>query len=177
MKRRLIITVTSLLSLAASDKINYLDMALKAQESKNQAEAYRYFVKAGEQGNAIAQYQIGLLHDSPWGDHEKAVKWYTKAANQGHTKAQFSLAYFYHRGRGGEVDYSLAFKWYTIGAEHGEAYCQYNLANFYKNGVGVKQDDNLAFKWYTRAAEQGHKQAQEKASKLKEKFSTRIEQI
>ena len=51
------------------------------------------------QGDAEAQYELGLLYNLPFGcgmqDVAQAASWYRKAAEQGHTKAQHSLAHMY----------------------------------------------------------------------------------
>ena len=46
------------------------------------------------QGNASAQYNLGVMHYKGEGvrqDHSIATQWFQKAANQGHIKAQFNL--------------------------------------------------------------------------------------
>ena len=45
-----------------------------------------WYGKAAEQGNAKAQYNLGLRYENGQGvaqDYGKAVEWYTKAAEQG----------------------------------------------------------------------------------------------
>ena len=47
-----------------------------------------------DQGDAIAQYNVGFMYDTGNGVPEndaEAVKWYRKAADQGLAKAQFNL--------------------------------------------------------------------------------------
>ena len=48
-------------------------------------------LQAAEQGNATAQYNLGVMYDNGQGvrqDDAQAVQWYRKAAEQGHAKAQ-----------------------------------------------------------------------------------------
>jgi hypothetical protein len=51
------------------------------------------------QGDAEAQYELGLLYSLPFGcgmnDMARAAFWYRKADDQGHTEAQYSLAHMY----------------------------------------------------------------------------------
>ncbi len=53
---------------------------------------------AAQQGDAEAQYRLGLFYDRGVGvkkDRGAAVKWYRKAASQGHVKAQEALELIY----------------------------------------------------------------------------------
>lgn len=59
------------------------------EEDKN--EAFKYYLKSAEQGNAKAQFAVGHFYEFGCGnvkkDHNKAIKWYTLAAAQGHAGA------------------------------------------------------------------------------------------
>ena len=47
--------------------------------------------RAVEQGNASAQYNLGIIYDQGHGvdvNYSKAIEWYEKAAEHGHAKAQ-----------------------------------------------------------------------------------------
>lgn len=55
---------------------------------QNDDKAYEWFQKAAEQGNAMAQCNLGLMYGSGHGvpqDDIKAFEWYQKAAEQGFT--------------------------------------------------------------------------------------------
>ncbi len=59
-------------------------------------------MKAAEQGNAIAQRNVGLMYatgDGVQADENNAFKWFQKAAEQGYSKAQVNLAYQYMTAR------------------------------------------------------------------------------
>ena len=76
--------------------------------------------EAAEQGDAEAQYRLGLAHAEGKGapqDHRAAAKWYRLAAEQGHAGAQFQLGGSYVFGKGVPQDYSEAVKWYRLAAE------------------------------------------------------------
>ena len=84
--------------------------------------AFGCFTKAADQGNATAQYKLGLMYDKGQGvqqDYKEAVKWYRKAAEQGHAKGQFNLGVMYYYGDGVQQDYKEAVKWYRKAAEQG----------------------------------------------------------
>jgi TPR repeat protein len=99
--------------------------------------------KAAEQGDAVAQYNLGVMYRSGDGvpqDYKEAVKWYTKAAEQGNASAQFNLGWMYREGRGVPQDCVEAAKWFTNAAEQGDTKAQYNLGVMYAQGQGVPQD-------------------------------------
>ena len=58
---------------------------------------------AAKQGEAYAQYNLGVMYDVGMGVPEndaEAVKWYRKAADQGLAVAQTNLGLMYENGRG-----------------------------------------------------------------------------
>lgn len=63
------------------------------------------FRKAAEQGNADAQYKLGLCYHSGQ-DYVEAVKWYKKAAFQGDVRAIFTVGICYFNGLGVNKDLS-----------------------------------------------------------------------
>ena len=57
-------------------------------------EAVKWFRKAAEQGDAIAQVNLGYAYANGFGvekDEKEEVKWYRKAAEQGLEDAKASL--------------------------------------------------------------------------------------
>lgn len=61
---------------------------------KNYNEAVKWYQKAAEQGNAMAQYNLGVMYANGMGvegELKIAVEWYRKAANQGHKEAKEAL--------------------------------------------------------------------------------------
>lgn len=70
-----------------------------------------------EQGNAKAQYNLGLCYAKGVGvekDLKEAVKWYSKAAEQGNVDAQYNLGLCYQWGAGVDENYVEAYKWILI---------------------------------------------------------------
>ncbi len=52
------------------------------------------YTKSAEQGDAWAQYNLGLIYKNGEGvsqDYEKAIDWFTKSAEQGFAVAQYYL--------------------------------------------------------------------------------------
>jgi TPR repeat protein len=62
--------------------------------AKDDREAVKWYRKAAEQGNAPAQYSLGVMYEDGRGvtkDESEAVKWYRKAAEQGDADAKDAL--------------------------------------------------------------------------------------
>lgn len=116
-----------------------------------------------EEGNADAQYNLGVIYERGQGipqNYTQAVYWYQKAAEQGHEAAENNLAGMYLDGRGLPQDYTQAVNWYRKAADQGLATAQENLGDLYFLGKGVTQDYSKAVYWYLKAAEQGYGKAQ-----------------
>ncbi len=131
-----------------------------AQESDDAAASFR---AAAEQGDAQAQYSLGLMYTAGRGvaqDHAEAAQWYRAAAEQGLAEAQYNLGVAYAQGQGVVQDYVESASWYRLAGEQGWASAQYNLGYMYDNGLGLPQDDTQAAKWYGKAVDQGFMAAQ-----------------
>jgi uncharacterized protein len=117
------------------------------------------FPKTAEQGNAQAQFNLGLAYYDGKGvpkDYAEAVKWYRKAVEQGNAQAQNNLGLCYQNGTGVPKDDAEAVRWFRKAAEQGLAQAQANLGVCYQNGTGVPKDDAEAIRWFRKAAEQGN---------------------
>ncbi len=124
--------------------------------------ALREFQPLAEQGDADAQYLLGVFYKDGEGvpqDYKTAAKWHSLSAEQGQTHAQFALALMYEKGQGVPQDYKEAVKWYTLSAEQGHADAQHNLAIMYGTGEGVLQDYVRAHMWFNLAASNGSEKA------------------
>ena len=83
----------------ASTKNDYED-GLAAAHKGEFAAALRLWTPLAEQGNANAQYSLGVLYETGEGvaqDYKTAVKWYTLAAEQGNADAQYNLGDMYYQ--------------------------------------------------------------------------------
>src|ERR1019366_8069776 len=61
---------------------------------QDDAEAAKWFHKAADQGDAVAQFNLGAMYDTGKGvpqDDAEAAKWFHKAAYQGNTDAKHNL--------------------------------------------------------------------------------------
>jgi uncharacterized protein len=135
---------------------------MDAHDREDYATALKEWQPLAEQGDAQAQYHMGMLHHKGRGvpqDDVQARKWYGKAAEQGQAKAQFSLGTLHFNGEGGRKDYQQALRWFRLAADQGMALAQTKLAIMYDYGEGVPKSKVQAYKWLTLAAKNGDKSA------------------
>ncbi len=119
------------------------------------ATALREWRPLAKQGNAKAQYNLGLMYRKGHGvpqDDAEAVGWWRKAAEQGNAGAQNNLGVMYRKGQGVPQDDAEAVGWWRKAAEQEHATAQYNLGLMYRNGEGVPQDYAQAHMRYNLAA-------------------------
>ncbi len=122
---------------------------------KDYKQALVWFRKAADQGNADAQFSLGIMYEGSWGvrrDYKQAAIWYRKAAEQGEALAQESLGNAYRDGNGVLKDPAQAVMWYRKAAEQGDASAQKSLGDLYEAGQGVPQDYIQAYMWFNLAA-------------------------
>ena len=96
------------------------DKGETAHKSGDYATALREWTPLAEQGDAVAQYNLGVLYRDGQGvpqDYKTAVKWTRLSAEQGDADAQYNLGSMYRKGQGVLQDYKTARKWYRLSAE------------------------------------------------------------
>jgi uncharacterized protein len=126
------------------------------------AAAISYWRALADQGNARAEYDIGLMYGLGQGapqDYAQAVYWYLKAAKQANAGAQYELGDMYARGLGVPRDQTQAVAWYSKAADEGHPVAQYNLGVIFERGQGVPQDYARAHMWFNLAASHAPKDA------------------
>ena len=99
-----------------------MSKANAAFEAKDYATALPLYEKAAEQGDATAQFNLGIMYENGKGiaqDYSRACDWYEKAAEQGDAYAQNNLGIMYENGDGVAQDYDKAREWYEKAAENG----------------------------------------------------------
>ena len=87
----------------------YFEKGAAAAQSGDFATALKEWQPLAEQGNAIAQYNLGMIYQNGYGviqDYAEAVKWYRLATEQGHADAQYNLGVMYESGNGVVQDYA-----------------------------------------------------------------------
>ncbi|KAF9145340.1 hypothetical protein BGX30_009350 [Mortierella sp. GBA39] len=91
--------------------------------------AMEWYLKAGEQGDAVGQRKVGMMYSLCLG-----------AANQGNAAARYNIGVLYEQGQGVPLDYSQAMVWFRKAADQGLSQAQCHIGVLYELGQGVPQD-------------------------------------
>ena len=148
---------------SALEKSDRSSSASSAQTSAITNDEITALLKAAEQGDAQAQFKLGVRYDHGDGVEENkeiAFMWTHKAADQGNSEALSDLGERYICGSGTEKNEEKGFECLHKAAEQGYAAAQCNVGVMYANGVVVEKDGKKAFMWFSKAAEQGYAAAQ-----------------
>ena len=169
-----LLALTFLFLFSGSVFADDLKDAMAAHKSKDYKEAVRLYRLSAKQGNAEAQYSLGLMYDKGQGvpqDYKEAARlyrlsakqgnpgaltWYRLSAKQGNAEAQYNLGLMYEKGQVVPKDFKEAFKWSKLAADQGNASTQNNLSYMYYKGQGVPKDYVLAHMWWNIASSNGH---------------------
>jgi hypothetical protein len=117
-KIRVLLFVAVLIGFAALVHAGF-DEGAAAYKRGDYAAAYKEFKPLAEQGDAKAQYNLGVMYSSGQGvskDYAEAVKWCRKAADQGYADGQYNLGVMYYLGQGLPQDYVQAYMWFDLAA-------------------------------------------------------------
>lgn len=159
MKIGKILAVASALALVAGPAWAEYQAGLDAHLRGDFETAFAEWSETAEEGDARAQYGLGIMYRNGDGVEEDAVKaaeWLIKSADQGFAGAQFNLGVMYQKGAGVERDDTIAAKFYEAAAIQGLAQAQYNLGVLHQLGMGVDRDLVEAYVWFTMAGLQGN---------------------
>lgn len=105
------------------------------------AETFAEIQQQAEQGDALAQAQMGAMYqlgrNGVAKDPQKSAKWMLKAANQGLVEAEVFMAALYDRGLGVKHDVNIATQWYEKAAaqEYGTALAILGRNDVAKGGI------------------------------------------
>ena len=97
---------------------------LAHREEGDITQSARQFRPLAEQGNAMAQYNLGVLYATGQGvkrDYREAAKWYRRSAAQGVVHAQHKLGNLHLQGLGVPRNLELAHLWHSVAAAQGHA--------------------------------------------------------
>jgi hypothetical protein len=95
----------------------------RPSDQRAQAKSLADLQKLADQGNADAQWQMGVRYHSGENvphDDAQAMQWFLRAAEQGHVAAQSALGAYYWAGRGVPEDLSKAYFWSAIALANGD---------------------------------------------------------
>ena len=142
----------------------------RAYDGGNFTDAMGIWADLSRQGDAQAEFGLGLLYDLGNGTQanpQTAFFWYNAAAEAGLPAAEFNVAAMYDAGRGVAQSSENAAVWYAKAASHGHHRAQYDLGLLYEQGVGVPRNPGAAAAWLRDAAEGGISAARQRLKTLK----------
>ncbi len=134
-------------------------LAFIVKDGSGQKQALELFRRAAEQGNAVGQYGLGLMHmEKPYLDFAEARKWLTMAADQGYESATIVMAKSYLSGGLGldekERNGPETVKWLKRAAEFDDGPMIKELADAYRKGkYGLEVDLKQAAEWEVKYRE------------------------
>jgi TPR repeat protein len=145
--------------------IMIMDSSLHRESSAAPGSGWAALQTKADQGDADAQFSLGLHFSSAGGDapdFAQAAQWYRKAADQDHTLAQYNLGVMFARGQGMPQNDAVSADWMRKAAEGGDAGGQYHLGvRHHRASVNTLRSDAKesrieAYKWLHLAATQGY---------------------
>jgi TPR repeat protein len=107
------------------------------------AAAVMWYRKAADQGDAVAQSNLGFMYEKGRGvpqDYAAAVMWYRRGTDQGDAAAQNNLGIMYANGQGVPQDYVQAYKWSNL------AVARFSASETEYRERAVKNRDRIAAK-------------------------------
>ena len=114
------------------------------------------------QGNAEAQFQLGLIYEQGLGidaDRQTAQRYYQQAAEQQSPQALDALGTLYLKGEGVIQNFKESLRLFQQAAAQGYPQAQHNLAIAYADGKGTFRDPVKAHMWFNLASANGYPQA------------------
>jgi uncharacterized protein len=144
--------------------------AAKLRRMDDQEGKFQELLKAAENGDTAAQYDIAMMYLKGRGveqERERAGIWLNNAAKQGDAKAITRLGILHYKGELGETDYSEARRLFEQ-VQDESVLAQYYLGEMYAGGHGVQQNYGTAIDWYQKAADGGFQRASGKIINLEE---------
>ena len=107
-----------------NDRMAQLGLAVSQENKGNMSAAIKWYRKAAENGDHLAQYRLGNFYDKGEGgvqqDKAEAVKWFRMGAEQNVIDCQYVLGLHYENGEGVDKDMDEAVKWYRKAADNGQ---------------------------------------------------------
>lgn len=146
-------------------EVRFVAYAARAADKGGDAhEAARLYKAAADEGNALAQNNLGALYDRGEGvprDAREAARLYRASAEQGYPGGQANLGVDYAQGKGGVPrDDREAVRLWQLAADQGDVQAATNLGTMYAAGRGgLPRDMGQAVRWWRAAADQGSAEA------------------
>jgi TPR repeat protein len=158
--------LTAILLVITADAVmaGSLEEAKTAYDKGDFRGAERIYGELANQGDRIAQLQLGLMYDEGLGapkQNQQAVRWFSVASSQGDPEAPYYLGRIYQDGRNGQKSQPRARRWYHVAAQRGHQKAAVNLGVMYAYGLGGPKNYQAAGQWFLLAADRGDIRAQD----------------
>lgn len=128
----------------------------------NEGEAFKYYLKAAEDGYIRAMFYTGLAYYFATGvkqNYPEAFRWFNDASNEGHIPSLYYKGKMLLAGDGCMQDLEEGIALLKTATENDEKHAQFDLGNCYLVGKGVEENEDLAMEWFEKAADNGHEEA------------------
>ena len=109
-------------TLAFAAEASDFEEGLEAIQRDDYPAAALWFRMAAEQGDAPAQFNLGVMHENGRGvpkNDAEAVAWFRRAAEQGYAPTQFNLGVMHANGRGVPQDFVQGYAWVNLAVAQG----------------------------------------------------------
>ncbi|UZO03010.1 uncharacterized protein OCT59_023423 [Rhizophagus irregularis] len=124
----------------------------------NMQNAFKFYQKATELENIVAQYEVANMYMDGEGtdeDYEKAFELTIDLAKRNYSCGINLLGYCYEHGIGTDVNEQKVFELYERAADLGNAKGLNNVAYCYEKGIGTEVNEQRAFELYDKVADLG----------------------
>ena len=151
-KRLMPAAVALLIVVTASQAWADFKAGVEAYQRGDYATALTEFRPLAQQGNANAQFGLGVMYLEGVGvpqDDAEALRWFRRAAVQGNAKAQNNLGQMYRKGQGVPQDYVQAHMWVNLAATQGreDARKARDILAFQMTPAQIAEAQRLAREW------------------------------
>ena len=152
MLKRIFLGIAVAVVLTGAAMAGPFEDGLAAFQRGDYATALRLLQPLAAQGNADAQFKLGVMYDNGRGvaqNYAEAMKWYRLAAAQGDAAAQNNLGLMYGTGRGVAQNYVQAHMWSNLAAAQGNENGRKNrdLAASKMTSAQIAEAQKLAAEW------------------------------
>ncbi|NDV64170.1 sel1 repeat family protein [Bacteroides sp. 224] len=129
---------------------------------ENEPEAFKYYLKAAEDGYMRAMHCVARCYYHGNGtkeNHSEAFRWFNDAAAYEYSPSQYYKGKMLMNGEGCTPNMEEGITLLQLASDDDHANAQFELANCYLIGKGVEADEDKAMELFELAAENGHEQA------------------
>ena len=141
-----------------ADDEEELETAIKTYKDDDYEKALKLFKPIAEDGNAIAEFYMGLIYyegnDDVPQSFKESVFWFEKSIENGFTGAYSHLGWQYLHGKGVLKSPKKAFNYFEKASElenKWQDYAQFYLGRMYLFGKGVEKNLKQAAYWLNKA--------------------------